>query len=70
VDTSAPLIEKLQMDVQRLQSELDEEREESSRKGKENETLSELLSEKEDVLVEAGGLMQDVQSLYENAKAR
>ena len=50
--------------------ELDEEREESSRKDKEIEKLSVLLSEKEAVLVEAGGLMQDAQHLYENAKAR
>jgi hypothetical protein len=49
---------------------LDEEREESNRKEKENEKLSIMLSEKEAVLIEAGGLMQDAQQLYENAKNR
>lgn len=53
-----------------MKNELDEEREESNRKEKENEKLSVLLSEKEAVLIEAGGLMQDAQHLYENAKNR
>lgn len=64
------IIEKLQQTIQSLQYELDEEREEGIRKDKENEKLSIILSEKEAVLIEAGGLMQDAQHLYENAKNR
>jgi chromosome segregation ATPase len=69
VDQSA-LIEKLQGDIHSLQLELDEEREESSRKDKESAALAEMLSEKEGVLAEAGQVMQDAQTLYDNAKAR
>jgi kinesin family member 5 len=70
METEAGLIEKLQSTIEALQAELDEEREESLRKDRENENLSIILSEKEAVLIEAGGLMQDAQHLYENAKSR
>jgi DNA repair exonuclease SbcCD ATPase subunit len=69
VDNSA-LIDKLQGDIETLQLELDEEREESKRKDKENEALAEMLSEKEGFLAEAGQVMQDAQTLYDNAKSR
>mmetsp|Transcript_7327 Transcript_7327/g.12302 ORF Transcript_7327/g.12302 Transcript_7327/m.12302 type:complete len:883 (-) Transcript_7327:214-2862(-) len=69
VDNSA-LIDKLQGDIEVLQIELDEEREESARKDKENAALTEMLSEKEGFLSEAGQVMQDAQTLYDNAKAR
>ena len=69
MDNSA-LIERLQEDIQQLQLELDEEREESSRKDTESAALAEMLSEKEGVLAEAGQVMQDAQTLYDNAKTR
>lgn len=67
---SAAVIEKLQEEVTALQLELDEEREESLRKDKETASLNEMLTAKEEVLEEAGQVMQDAQALYENAKAR
>jgi hypothetical protein len=69
VENSA-LIDKLQEDIQQLQLDLDEEREEGRRKDKESAALAEMLSEKEGVLAEAGQVMQDAQTLYDNAKSR
>lgn len=70
LEQEAGLIEKLQDTIKALQMELDEEREETKRVLQENEKLSELLNEKDGVLIEAGELMQDAQALYENAKSR
>jgi hypothetical protein len=50
--------------------DLDEEREESNRRGIENEKLSAMLTEKHEFLREAGELMQHAQQMYDNVRAR
>ncbi len=69
-ESESLLIEKLKQQIMDLQSELDEERQESENKTMENQKLVALLVEKDAVLVEAGGIMQDCQQLYEHSKAK
>lgn len=69
-ETEAILIAQLQATISKLQTELEEEREESFRQGTEAEKLSALLSEKDRLLSEAGELMQEAQRHYESQRDR
>ena len=64
------LINQLNDTIEKLQQELEEEREDASRAHAESEKLTAILDEKERLLIEAGELMQEAQKLYEQQKER
>lgn len=66
----AAVVTELQERIKTLTDELEDEKEDCKRKGAEVDGLSEVIREKERLLVEAGELMLEAQKHYEAQKAR
>ena len=63
-------IEQLEQRIQTLQTELQEEKDESIRKSEELENLTSVIEQKEGLMQEAGEVMLEAQKRYETQKAR
>jgi len=69
-DANGDIINQLQSTIENLNAELDDEKAESSRKDSELTALSNLLKDKERLLVEASELLNEAQRHYESQRER